>query len=86
MVAKEKQTYKDWERTRQLEFTMYATTFAGMSGEQVYKKIKRPVDLYKLPTDSYNLKPIKVDRVQASKDVENMKKHFKWTKDSIKHN
>ena len=86
MLSQEKITSREWERTRQLEYTMYTTTFAGMSGEQVYKKLKKPLDLYKLPTDRYNLKPIKVDKVRASIDVENMKKHFKWTKDLIKDN
>lgn len=49
-----------------------------MSGEQPYKKIKKPNDLYRLPTDNVNLKPVKVDKERALADVQSMKQHFKW--------
>lgn len=37
--------------TRNIEFSMYNTCFAGMSGQKVYKKIKKPEDLYRLSSD-----------------------------------
>ena len=49
-----------------------------MSGEKPYKKIKKPSDLYKLPTDNVNSKPVKVDKERALADVQSMKQHFKW--------
>ena len=66
--------------TRNIEFSNYQTAFAGMSGENPFKKIKRPRDLYRLlhdiPTN------IKVDKTVASVDVERMKQHFKWAKEA----
>ena len=41
----------NWIRSRNVEFAIYNTTFAGMSGARVFKKIKEPQDLYKLPSD-----------------------------------
>jgi len=67
-----------WDKVRNLEFAIYNTTFAGMSGEKPYKKIKKPSDLYKLPTDNVNFKPVKVDKERALADVQSMKEHFKW--------
>ena len=67
-----------WSKVRNIEFAIYNTTFAGMSGEQPFKKIRKPNDLYKLPTDNVNLKPVKVDKRRASDDVQSMKEHFKW--------
>jgi hypothetical protein len=67
---------------RALEFAQYNTTFAGMSGERPFKNIKKATDLYRLPTDQQVL--AKVDSVKAKADVERMKKHFKWQKDSKK--
>ena len=55
-----------------------------MSGERPFKKIKNPKDLYSLPTDQ--VKIIAVDNEVAKVNVERMKNHFKWQKDSIKHN
>lgn len=69
---------------RQLEFAIYNTTFAGMSGERPFKNIKKPKDLYTLPTDQ--TKVVRVDNEMAKVNVERMKNHFKWQKDSIKHN
>ena len=57
-----------------------------MSGKKVFDKVRKPRDLYILPTDYVHIKPQKVDMVQAASDVERMKNHFKWQKDSIKHN
>ena len=64
--------------TRNIEFSNYQTAFAGMSGENPFKKIKRPRDLYTLLNDIPT--NIKVDMTMASSDVERMKKHFKWQK------
>jgi hypothetical protein len=66
--------------TRNIEFSNYQTAFAGMSGENPFKKIKRPRDLYKLLNDIP--KNIKVDKTAASVDVERMKQHFKWAKEA----
>jgi len=77
----------DWERTRNIEFSNYQTAFAGMSGENPFKKIKRPRDLYRLDNDISAVIP--VDNKVASVDVERMKQHFKWQdkqKDSTKTN
>ena len=72
---------------RNIEFAAYATTFAGMSGERPFKKIKKPADLYKLPTDNRNLGPIKIDKARAIEDVNKMKELFKWqVKDSTNNN
>ena len=46
--------------TRNIEFSNYNTAYAGMNGKRVFKKIKRPSDLYKLPSDSVN--ELKVDK------------------------
>ena len=62
--------------TRNIEFSNYQTAFAGMSGENPFKKIKRPRDLYTLLNDIPT--NIRVDMTLASSDVERMKKHFKW--------
>ena len=62
--------------TRNIEFSNYQTAFAGMSGENPFKKIKRPRDLYTLLNDIPT--NIKVDMTLASSDVERMKQHFKW--------
>lgn len=64
--------------TRNIEFSNYQTAFAGMSGENPFKKIKRPRDLYTLLNDIPT--NIKVDMTLASSDVERMKQHFKWQK------
>lgn len=76
--------YSQWELNRQIEFAIYNTTFAGMSGERPFKNIKKPKDLYRLPTDQ--TKVVGVDNEMAKVNVERMKQHFKWQKDSTKNN
>lgn len=71
-----------WDKVRNLEFAAYNTTFAGMNGERPFKKIRKPKDLYKLPTDNQFSGPIKIDKERATADVSFMKEHFKWQKDS----
>lgn len=75
---------RHWEMVRALEFATYNTTFAGMSGERPFKNIKKPTDLYRLPTDQKTV--VKVDNEKAKVAVEQMKQHFKWQKDSTKTN
>ena len=58
--------------TRNIEFANYNTCFAGMNGTKVYKNIKRPRDLYKLPSDTPH-GPIKIDKERMAKDVKRMK-------------
>ena len=70
---KENQYEKQLELQRNLEFAIYTTTFAGMSGVQVYKGIKKPSDLYKLPSDKRNYKPIKIDKENLIKSVDKVK-------------
>ncbi len=38
-------------RTRNLEYANYASTF-GANGKKVFRNIKKPQDLYKLPTEN----------------------------------
>ena len=40
-----------WILTRQLEFAAYKTSIGGMSGKPNFKGLKKPQDLYKLPSD-----------------------------------
>ena len=61
------------EMQRNLEFTMYNTTFAGMNGVKPFKKIRKPKDLYSLPSDKRNYKPIKIDKEQMRISVEKVK-------------
>lgn len=81
MISREKQIYMEWDKTRNIEFAVYNSTFAGMSGKKVFDKVRKPSDLYRLPIDTSSIKPQKVDMVQAASDVERMKKHFKWQKE-----
>ena len=61
------------ELQRNLEFAIYTTTFAGMNGVQVYKKIKKPTDLYSLPSDNRIYKKIIIDREQQKLSVDKVK-------------
>ena len=45
---------------RDLRFDIYNTTFAGMNGEKVFKRIKKQSDLFELPQDK---KKIEKNRV-----------------------
>jgi hypothetical protein len=87
---KQQCNYKDvvlWDKVRNLEFASYNTAFAGMSGERPFKKVRKPTDLYRLPTDNKFSGPIKIDKTRAKEDVNLMKDIFKWhKKDSINNN
>ncbi len=49
-LAWEHKELAEWERTRYLAFTAYRTVFS-MDGKPVFKKIKTPMDLFKLVSD-----------------------------------
>ena len=42
---------RDSRAKRRLEFAIYNTCFAGMNGDKPFKKLKKPEDLYKLPSE-----------------------------------
>ena len=42
---------------RRIEFAIYNTCFAGMNGDQPFKKIKKPQDLYLLPSEQVKSVP-----------------------------
>ena len=64
--------------TRNIEFAIYNSTYAGMSGTRPFKKIKKPSDVYKLPSDSVvSSKPVKIDKDRQRKAVEAAKKVLK---------
>ena len=49
-----------------------------MSGTRPFKKIKKPSDVYKLPSDSVvSSKPVKIDKDRQRKAVEAAKKVLK---------
>ena len=50
---------------RNLEFAIYNTCYAGMSGAKVFKKYKSPEDLYRLPTDKLE-KPLSGEAANAA--------------------
>ena len=49
--TKEKSEEFQLRMFRNIEFAIYNTTFAGANGERPFKKIRKPEDLYKLPSD-----------------------------------
>ena len=61
------------ELHRDMIFTMYNTTFAGMDGRKVFKEIKKPQDLYKLPTDTKVI-DVKIDPEAQRRAVERHKR------------
>ena len=63
---------------RNLEYTIYKTTFAGMNGAQPFKNIKTPRDLYTLPSDKKIFKPVKIDRAQQAKAVNRVKQNKQY--------
>ena len=46
----------EWFLTRQLEFAVYRSSIGGMSGKPNFKTVKKPQDLYVLPSEK---KPIR---------------------------
>ena len=51
-----------WVLTRQIEFATYRSSIGGMSGKPNFKSVKKPTDLYVLPTDG-KIKKSKQDKV-----------------------
>ena len=54
--AHENNKEHEWFLTRQLEFAIYRSSIGGMSGKPNFKTVKKPQDLYVLPSEK---KPIK---------------------------
>ena len=71
--------YLDWERTRSIEFSTYNVQYGMMDGKKIFKNIRKPSDLYKLPTDKAK-KPVKIDKERAIKAVEKYKKQWQVKK------
>ena len=40
-----------WAQTRNIEFAIYNTSINSMNGKKNFRKVKKPSDLYKLPSD-----------------------------------
>ena len=72
----------EWERTRNLEFSIYSST-VNFDGKQVFK-VKKPIDMYSLPTDKRSkIKPAKIDKGRQKQSVErvkNTKNYKEWLK------
>ena len=69
---------------RHLEFAIYTNAYAGMSGVKVNKNIKKPSDLYPLPSDRKVYKKVIIDREQQKLSVDKVKQmeNFKkWQKE-----
>ena len=66
-----KRQSREWERTRNLEFTLYNVQHNAMSGKKLFKNLKRPKDLYRLPTDYTTV--IKIDKERQAAAVERVK-------------
>ena len=75
--AWENKESEDWKKYRFLAFSIIDWTFAGMEGKKVNKRLKKPEDLFKLPTDNQSLVNIKIDKEEAAKAVERYKKNLK---------
>ena len=55
---------------RNIEFAIYNSAFAGMNGEKVFKKYKKPSDLYKLSIDNVkNNKEVAMDADAANEAI-----------------
>ena len=64
-----------WTKVRNIEYANYNTAFAGMNGTRPFKSIKKPTDLYKLPSDiPVRGKKIKIDKDRVINKVEQFKK------------
>ena len=55
----------NWVRARNIEFATYNASVNPMNGKQNFRKLKKPSDLYRLPTDEKE-KPI---TGQAAQDL-----------------
>ena len=64
---------KQLEIFRHLEFAIYTNAYAGMSGVKVNKNIKKPSDLYPLPSDRKVYKKVIIDREQQKISIDKVK-------------
>ena len=62
---------REWERTRNLEFTNYNVQYGAMDGKKIFKHFNKPSDLYRLETD-YDIE-VKIDKEQQKRSVDNVK-------------
>lgn len=69
---------KEWERTRNIEFSLYNVQYNGMSGKKLFKNIRKPRDLYGLPIDNEVIIK-KPPREESEKAVNMMKEWLKKT-------
>ena len=66
----------EWERTRNLEFSLYNVQYNQMNGKKMFKNLKRPRDLYELASDK-PITVVKPPREESEKAVNNMKEWLK---------
>ena len=58
---------------------MYNIQYQPMSGKKMFKSVKKPQDLYKLPTDHVELKKVpKQDKNRQAAALENMKSTMQY--------
>ena len=67
---------REWERTRNLEFSLYNVQYNQMNGKKMFKALKRPRDLYELTSDK-PITVVKPPREESEKAVNNMKEWLK---------
>ena len=83
--AWENAQYREWERIRNLEFTMYNVQYQPMSGKKMFKTIKKPRDLYPLPTDTPTratkpVEPSKKEQAAALESIKSTMQYKEWLK------
>ena len=49
--CREKYSEENWMRNRNVEFAIYNASINAMNGKQNFRRLKKPADLYKLPSD-----------------------------------
>ena len=74
-----------WMQTRNIEYANYATTFS-MNGKRVFRSIKKPKDLYTLPSEDRQIVKKKntavFDLERAEKAYNQSNNKPKWHKTS----
>ena len=73
-----------WQRTRNIEFAQYNVQYNAMNGKKIFKNLKKPRDLYELPSDGTRyVKDLKIDVLRQKLAIEQMKattNYRKWRK------
>ena len=69
--------------SRNIEYAIYSSAYAGINGTKVFKNIKKPSDIYPLNLDKKR-KPVKIDKERAEKAVNKMKAWLKSSQTKIK--